>query len=411
MKVSLARHRATTAQACAVYPFAASAPLPAVGPYLGTDLTARGAPFHFDPFAAYRAGLVTNPNVLVAGEPGSGKSAMVKSFLHRSVGVFGRWVAVADPKGEYGPLAEALGLATLSLRPGGTARVNPLEAGPGLDPGRRLALVGALAGTVLGRGLEPIEDAAVGWALEAAESRGGPAPTLGDLCDLLARPTAEMAARAATTPEGLALRLEAVRFALGRLLERSLRGMFDGPTTAPVDWSAPGLVVDLSALGADGDALAVVLAAAFGWLSAVLSQPQGPPRLLVLDEAWSLLAGERTARFLQACWKLGRSRGLANVAVVHRLSDLRSQAEDGSVAAKLTSGLLADTATRVVFRQAADQAGEARDLLGLTGPESELIGALVRGRALWRLGPRAAVVAHELSAAEQRLVDTDARMR
>ena len=43
---------------------------------------------------------------------------------------------------------------------------------------------------------------------------------------------------------------------------------------------------------------------------------------MVLDEAWSLLASERTARFLQASVKLARAYGVANIAVIHRLSDL-----------------------------------------------------------------------------------------
>src|SRR3546814_12728053 len=82
--------------------------------------------------------------------------------------------------------------------------------------------------------------------------------------------------------------------------------------------------------------------AATGWLQAVLARPDGPPRLQVLDEAWSLLASERTSRYLQAWWKLGRAYGVANVAIVHRLSDLRAQADDGPASAKVSMGLLAE---------------------------------------------------------------------
>src|SRR3546814_15254940 len=99
--------------------------------------------------------------------------------------------------------------------------------------------------------------------------------------------------------------------------------------------------------------------AATGWLQAVLARPDGQPRLQVLDEAWSLLASERTSRYLQAWWKLGRAYGVANVAIVHRLSDLRAQADDGTASAKVSMGLLADTQTRVLFRQASDRS-EAR---------------------------------------------------
>src|SRR3546814_15473909 len=60
----LPRHRATTAHLCSAYPFAAEAGCGSAGVYLGTDVLTGGAGFSYDPFEAYRAGLVTNPNVL-----------------------------------------------------------------------------------------------------------------------------------------------------------------------------------------------------------------------------------------------------------------------------------------------------------------------------------------------------------
>ena len=52
--------------------------------------------------------VLTNPNVLVIGAVGSAKSALVKTYLYRQA-VFGRIPWITDPKGEYGPLARALG--------------------------------------------------------------------------------------------------------------------------------------------------------------------------------------------------------------------------------------------------------------------------------------------------------------
>ena len=48
--------------------------------------------------------------MLIAGDLGTGKSATTKAFIYRSVGVRGRWAAIVDPKGEYQPLACALGM-------------------------------------------------------------------------------------------------------------------------------------------------------------------------------------------------------------------------------------------------------------------------------------------------------------
>jgi hypothetical protein len=59
----------------------------------------------------------------------------VKTLLYRSIGIVSspggqpRFAASVDPKGEYGPLAETLGLARLSLKPGGSTRLNPLDPG------------------------------------------------------------------------------------------------------------------------------------------------------------------------------------------------------------------------------------------------------------------------------------------
>jgi hypothetical protein len=107
---------------------------------------------------------------------------------------------------------------------------------------------------------------------------------------------------------------------------------------------------------------------------------------------------------------LSRAYGVANLAIVHRLSDLRAQADDGTATSKLSMGLLADTQTRVLFRQSSDQVQDATELLGLTQPEAQLLPRLTKGRALWKVGDRTAVVAHVIGAVERGFCDTDARM-
>ena len=412
----LPRHRATTAHLCSAYPFAAEAGLGTAGVYLGANVLTGGAGFAFDPFEAYRRGLVTNPNMLLAGEPGTGKSATAKCLIYRTCGVLGRWVAIADPKGEYLGLADALGLSVVSLHPGGTARMNPLDRGSDVSADspddiamRQAGMVAALVATVLRRDLTPIEDAALCWGIEHLARRRGQQPTLADLAALLCEPTDEMARRATTTPAELARSVDAARYGLGKLLDRSLRGMFDGPTNVRLDWGGPGVVIDLSAVHHEPEALTLVMLAVTAWLQAVMRTTTGPPRLQVLDEAWSLLASERTSRYLQSSWKLGRSYGMANIAIVHRLSDLRAQADDGTATAKVSMGLLADTQTRVLFRQSSDQVADARSQLGLTSTEATVLSRLCRGRALWKVGGSTAVVQHVIGRREW-FCDTDMRM-
>ncbi len=414
-------HRGTTAHLCSVYPFSVQGTFGYRGPYVGLDVLAGGAEFCWDPFEAYADGAVTNPNCWVLGEPGNGKSALVKCLLWRMAGVYGsgagrRWFAIADPKGEYVELAERLGLSVVRLAPGGSTRVNPLAGGPAAaqEPEdqavlRRAEMVTALVATVLDRPLTQLEDAVVFAATEElAQSRRIEA-TLNDLAALLASPSDSMVGRLRRPADGLAEELATLAFALDKLVSRSLRGMFDGPSTVSVGGDGPGLVLDLSAVPLDSDALPLVMVAAAGWLSHLLAVP-GPKRVQVLDEAWALLGNRHTARYLQTCFKLGRTYGVANVCIAHRPSDLGAQSDDGTATAKIAAGLLADAATTIVLRQAPGQLEIAARSFGLTEPERAIVGQLARGRALWKVGGRTAVVHHMRSAAESALCDTDTRM-
>ena len=92
-----------------------------------------GGSFVFDPFELYAAGIVSNPNMVVFGQIGRGKTAFVKTFLWRQA-VFGRRAWVVDAKGEYADLADAWVVRPVALRPGGAIRLNPLDPGPDGEP-------------------------------------------------------------------------------------------------------------------------------------------------------------------------------------------------------------------------------------------------------------------------------------
>ncbi len=147
-----------------------------------------------------------------------------------------------------------------------------------------------------------------------------------------------------------------VALELRRLVEGDLAGMFDGPTSTGLRLDAPVVALDLSAVFAS-PALPLLMTCATGWLQAILARRgRTAKRLVVVDEAWAVLHDLATARWLQATFKLARAMGVANVAVVHRLSDLQAAGAAGSAQQRLAEGLLADTETRVVFGQAPAEA-------------------------------------------------------
>jgi type IV secretory pathway VirB4 component len=414
-------HQGTTAHTSSIYPFSVQGSFGHRGTYVGLDLLAGGGEFCWDPFEAYATGLVTNPNGWILGEPGNGKSALVKCLLWRQAAIYGtgpggRWTAIADPKGEYATLAEHLGLTVVKLSPGGTATINPLAPGPAADhePAdkqilRRAEMCTALVGTVLERSLTQLEDAVVFAAVDQLTTAPVDEPTLTDVARLVANPTEAMAERLRSTDRDLAVDTATVAYALDKLLSRSLRGMFDGTSTVPLRWDGPGVVLDLSAVPLDSDALPLVMVAAAGWFQQLMACP-GPQRVQILDEAWALLGNRHTAGYLQTSFKLGRTYGVANLCITHRASDLVAQADDGTATSKIAAGLLADSATKIILRQAPDQLDAAVAHFGLTAPEASIVGQLTRGRALWKLGGRTAVVQHVLGPGEQPIVDTDARM-
>jgi hypothetical protein len=412
-------HAVTTRNLGAAYPLVAEAGLGHRGVLIGHDLL--GGSFVYDPFELYRDGVVSNPNMIVFGQIGRGKSSLLKTYLWRQA-VFGRRAWVVDPKGEYAGLAELWGVRPVALRPGGAIRLNPLDpvhtadrngdAGGPDDPDRRQSeLLASLASACLGRSLVPRERAAVDLALVSARASAA-VPTLPRVVAALLDPLDESAARIRTDRATLLEDGRDVALELRRLVHGDLRGMFDGETTPGLDLSGPLVVLDLSALYGSA-ALGVLMACATAWLQAAVSRDGGGPSgqaFLVVDEAWAILANLGVARWLQASWKLSRAHGVANLAALHRLSDLTSVGAAGSEQVGLAEGLLSDSETLVIYAQPPGEVARATELLSLSPTEAELVPQLRRGVALWKVGRRSFLVRHVVGSSERALVDTDAAM-
>lgn len=409
-------HRATSEVLAGAYPFLAEEGLGSAGILIGEDAWSRSA-FCYDPWVLYEHGVLSNPNGILLGQIGRGKSALAKSLAARCV-AFGRRVYVpGDPKGEWSVVTRAVGGQVIELGSGRPTRLNPLDEGPrarGVDDAdwlvqvtqRRLNLLGALAEATLGRPLGATERTALDAALAAAVDRAS-VPILPMVVDGLLEP--ERAWRGSSVAQLCADGRE-VAHALGRLVHGDLAGLFEGPSTVAFDPSAAMVSLDLSHVTGSDTLIALVHACTSTWMEAALRDPDGGQRLVVYDEAWRLMAQPSLLARMRTQWKLSRGWGLANLMIVHRLGDLDAVGDAGSEARGLALGLLGDTATRILYYEPHEEAEAAGRLLGLSSVEVRELGRLADGEGLWRVNDRAFVVRHVRTPAEVELYNTDTRM-
>jgi type IV secretory pathway VirB4 component len=401
-------HRVTTRHAQAIHPFTAGGGLGGRGAFIGRD--ANGGAFCFDPWVLYDEGTLDDPNAIVIGKLGQGKSALVKTLLWRML-LFGRRAFVLDVKREYGPLCDAVGVRPISLAPGGGVRLNPLSARP--EEHAQIDLLRAIATTAIGGPLHQIEAASLREALRTVR-RHEPEPTLPQISQVMFDPPAEMAASLQTTTEALSSDSRRAALALQDLCEGPLKGIFDGPTSPGLDLDARMLVLDLHAVR-DSPAVGILMACATAWMSAQLARTADHPdrgRLInVADESWKIIQHTGLGEWFQSNFKLARQFGVMNLVVMHKLGDLQAVGDAGSRAARIAEGLIADASTRIVYHQDESQVAMTRELLGLSSTEARLLTQLSPGQALWRVGSRSFVVQHLRSRAEHRLTNTDTGMR
>ncbi len=375
------------------------------GTAIGADLL--GGEFTFDPFTAYAQGFVTNPNLVVLGQLGKGKSAFIKTFLLREL-KRGRRAVVLDPKGEYESLAAVVGVTPIRLEPGGSIQLNPVRGGPDPTSIRTdVALLVALLEHGLKRGLTPGERAALVEARGAVSLMSN--ATIGAIGDALFEPQASAAKRLHCSVSALQIDGRELALELLRLTEGDLAGMFDAVTSPSCTLDHSLVILDLSAVW-NTSALPLVIACTLAWLEGASSTPLSP-RYLVLDEAWAVLSDLSVSRWLQGSWKLARSTATSNILVLHRVSDVLGVGDRGDSTVALAAGLLADSGTSVCFQLGQEDATDAGEILGHGATEIGLLPTLGRGVALWRVSGEAHLVRHHVHDHEREMIDSDHAMR
>ena len=346
---------------------------------------------------------------------------MLRSSILADAHRRGRFTSILDPKGEWVRLAQALGLTVVDLCPGGAARVNPLDPGPtgsNLSPEdlarKQTPVICALLAVVLGRKLEVGESRVVGHVLQMVSRGQFTHPTLADVRHVLAHPTEAMAAELDTTLDELRSRCRDLHDACASLLDGELKGMFDGPTNINLDWdTSPGIVLNLSAVLQHPTALELVMIAGAGWLQALMHGHKDRLKLNIIDEAYKALGNPAMVAYLQDAWKVGRQFGTGNILIIHALSELRAQLDDGVAAVKQAEALLNTTSVKVFLHQNHDQVGDLLARFGLTPAEAARLPVMPAHQALWKIGTDYTALTNQVLHGDDEhwMCDTNASMR
>lgn len=445
-------YQATTNQACGLFPFVAGSGTPVAGTPVGRHQL-WGEVVCLDPLAWLRDGLVTNPGIFVLGQPGTGKSTLVKRLITGAVATGVTALILGDTKPDYVRLTEHLDGQVIRIGRG-MDRINPLDAGPLGDalrrmPGpeadalrwevrsRRLSLLMALCTLVREARLTNAEEVVLGRAIDLLDERlaGARQPAVTDVLTVLEQgPDALRSATRANSQHEYKDRVSDLVFTLDLLCTGSLAGVFDGPTSRPIDLDAPSVLVDISRVGAAGDklltaAMLCTWAYGFGMADAAAALADiGLARrrsyLAVMDELWRALRGAPgLVEYADSLTRLNRAKGMASIMVTHSLADLDALATEEDRAK--ARGFADRCAITVLAGLPPGELDRVQRITPLTGPERELVtswsapdswrpGARhpARGKYLIKTGERLGIpVQLTLVGPEAVLYDTDQAIR
>jgi hypothetical protein len=445
-----AEYQGTTYQLCGLFPFTAGSGAPTIGVPIGRHML-WGEVVCLDPLEWLRVGLVTNPGVFVLGQPGVGKSTIVKRLITGMAACGTHVLVLGDTKPDYTRLVEYLGGQVIRVGRG-MDRINPLDSGPlgaalkkmtGTDAaqvrlevrGRRLSLMLALCALVRTERVTNPEEIILGRAIDILTERLDRDPTVPDVLRLIEEGPDEMraAARARSIDDYLR-RVDELVPTLALLCEGSLQGVFDGPTSRPLDLDAPAVSVDISHVAAAGDQLvsaAMLSVWAYGFAmvdaAAVLAEHGLAPRrqfLGVMDELWRALRGASgLVEHADALTRLNRQRGMASAMVTHSLADLDAlPTEEDRAKAR---GFVERSAIKILAGLPPRELDRVNEVVKLSGPEQELVASWAapeawfpgsvhpgRGKYLIKTGERPGLpVSLFLVGDEWTLYDTDEAVR
>jgi type IV secretory pathway VirB4 component len=357
------------------------------------------SPVIVDPFDAS----LENANLAVFAMAGAGKSYFVKLMALRNL-LAGVDFLVVDPENEYGGVCRAADGQFIRLASSSSHRLNPFDLPPqetaavdGVDVlAEQVTAVVGLLNVMLGErrsSLNPYERsildraayqayAAVGITPDPA-THGRPVPILADLQSALESLDNEVAA-------GLAARLH--RYVGGSLAG----GLLGGPTNVALNRRL--VVFNIQLLEEELRPVAMHLIANFVWNRV---RRERRPRLLVIDEAWSLLRYAEGGDFISGMARRARKYYLGLVTITQDVADF--------VRSDHGRAVLVNAAMKLLLKQDATTVDAVSEAFQLSVEERQyLLGANKGEGLLFARGARLAL-SIEASPAEHRLATTAPR--
>jgi len=258
-----------------------------------------------------------NPNALILGTPGSGKSFTAKREIVNVFLMTQDDIIISDPESEYFPLVERLGGQVIKLSPVSEHHINPLDINPDYsDDEDPLTLksdfILSLCELIIGGkdGLQPVEKTIIDRCtrLVYREYLANPDPVkmpiLGDLYDLLRKQTEPEAQRIATSLE---------IYVTGSL------NIFNHRTDVNINNRL--VCFDIKELGKQLKKIGMLILQDAVWNRVTVNRTAHKTTWFYVDEMHLLLKEEQTAAYTVEIWKRFRKWGGVPTGITQNVKD------------------------------------------------------------------------------------------
>lgn len=264
-----------------------------------------------------------NPNGLILGTPGSGKSFAAKREITNAFFVTQDDIIIGDPEGEYYPLVHALGGQVIHISPTSRDYINPMDINMDYSEddnplGVKSDFVLSLCELIMGSrdGIEAEEKSVIDRCLPLvyqkyfSDPRPENMPVLGDLYDCLRKQKEPQAQRIAT--------------ALEIYVNGSLK-VFNHQTN--VELNNRIVCFDIKDLGKQLKKLGMLIVQDQVWNRVTVNRGSHKSTRYYIDEFHLLLKEEQTAAYSVEIWKRFRKWGGIPTGITQNIKDLLASRE------------------------------------------------------------------------------------